>query len=66
MHHSLAQRAACLELMVAYVQNSFLVFDFTQLLRILKDYSAARLAIVTFIVTAPHPRQGIEHHAAAD
>ena len=66
MHHSLVQRAACLELTIAYVQNSFLVFDFTQLLRILKDYPAARLAIVMFIVTAPHPRKGIEHHAAAD
>ena len=65
MHHSLAQRAAWLELTIAYVQNSFLVFDFTQLLRILKD-SAARLAIVMFIVTAPHLPKGIEHHAAAD
>ena len=52
MHHSLAQRAAWLGLMIAYVQNSFLVFDFTQLLQILKDYPAARLAIVMFIVTA--------------
>ena len=42
VHHSLAQRAAWLELTIAYVQNSFLVFDFTQLLRILKDYPAAR------------------------
>ena len=66
VHHSLAQRAAWLELTIAYVQNSFLVFDFTQLLRTLKDYPAAPLAIVMFIVTAPHPRKGIEHHAAAD
>ena len=56
---------AWLELTIAYVQNTFLVFDFTQLLQILKDYPAARLAIVMFIVTAPPP-QGIKHHAAAD
>jgi hypothetical protein len=43
---------AWLELTIAYVQNTFLVFDFTQLLQILKDYPAARLAIVMFIVTA--------------
>ena len=41
---------AWLELTIAYVQNTFLVFDFTQLLQILKDYPAARLAIVMFIV----------------
>ena len=46
VHHSLAERAAWLELTIAYVQNNFLVFDFTQLLRILKDHPAARLAIV--------------------
>ena len=56
---------AWLELTIAYVQNTFLVFDFTQLLQILKDYPAARLAIVMFIVTAPPPQE-IEHHAAAD
>ena len=56
MHHSLAQHAAWLALTIAYVQNSFLAFDFTQLLRILKDYPAARLAIVMFIVTAPPPK----------
>ena len=66
MHHSLAQRAAWLGLMIAYVQNSFLVFDFTQLLQILKDYPAARPAIVNVYRDHSAPPKVIEYHAAAD
>ena len=66
VHHSLAERAAWLELTIAYVQNHFLVFDFTQLLRILKDYPAARLAIVNVYRDRSAPPKVIRHHAAAD
>ena len=66
MHHSLAQRAAWLGLTIAYVQNSFLVFDFTQLLRILKDYHAARPTIVNVYRDRSAPPKVIEYHAAAD
>ena len=37
LHHSLAERTVWLELTIAYVQNNFPVFDFSQLLRFLRD-----------------------------
>ena len=49
-------------LMIAYVQNSFLVFDFTQLLRILKDYPAARPTIVNVYRDRSAPPKVIEYH----
>ena len=66
VHHSVAERAAWLELTIACVQNSVLVFAFTQLLRILKDYPAVRLAIVNVYRDRSAPPKVIEHHAAAD